>query len=199
MVDVDSFIDSESFNENELLYIAENSNTLTLTSLIRYLSKGVVAPIAHSFSPKASVVEKLLQKGAVPFSQSSANWLSNFESDIRHALPIPLRSTINLATLIDDSQIVRLLVMSGEQPNKYTYKLVNSVSVVKELLTTKILPSDEDFNYLMGNLKTASKNRIASSVGILKQYIEANKEIEKSSVDRFLDFINADFSISITK
>lgn len=124
--EVDALIDSEFYTDKKLLEMLRSGHRVSPLTLVRYLSRGVVN-LESVYSPKIEVIEELISAGAVPFHFSQRNeWEALFKNDVRVHMPVPLRSTINLAALIRNREIVDLLVKEGEEPNDYTYQFLQS-------------------------------------------------------------------------
>lgn len=128
---IDVYIDSDSFHEEEFLQRLEDGEKPTAATLIIYLSKGVVYPLSNH-QPQVKTVEKLLSSGAKPYLfDSSYKWDLHFYQNIRIHMPKILRSTLNVAALLGNEEIMQMLLNSGEIPNLYTTNFANS-SAIKE-------------------------------------------------------------------
>ncbi|MEC7839586.1 MAG: hypothetical protein VX777_06070 [Chlamydiota bacterium] len=191
MLGIDSFLDSEQFNETDFIRMAKEERSVTDATLIRYLSKGIAFPLNSKFRPKAKTVETLLQHGARPWLIANGDWNILFAEDVRIALPKPFRSSLNLAITLGDVSIVDILLKYGDVPNSYTYKLVSAPKIAKLLTGTRVYPNTTDFDYLLNKLKDTAREFKSEVIEVLQVYLESNLSIESSSVDRFLDLYQA--------
>lgn len=125
--DVDCFIDSDSFSDQKLIEMLQRGKKVSSLSLVRYLSRGIVST-SEMYTPKKEVVKELLDAGAEPFHfEQRRDWEVIFQNDIRAHMPVPLRSTINLAALIRDRSVMDLLFKAGEKLNDYTVRFLEAV------------------------------------------------------------------------
>ncbi|MEM1282842.1 MAG: hypothetical protein AAGG81_04740 [Chlamydiota bacterium] len=124
--EVDTFIDSRFYTDKKLLEMLRSGHIVSSVTLVRYLSRGVVN-LESLYTPNKEMIEELIIAGAVPFHFSQRyEWEALFKNDVRIHIPISLRSTINLAALVRNSEIIDLLVKEGEEPNDYTYQFLQS-------------------------------------------------------------------------
>lgn len=125
MKDIDSYIDSDEFRDCGLISMLRRGKAPTSLTLLRYLSRSFVYPL-HFFEPSAEATKELLDAGATPFHfKGRLDWEEIFMDDPRLYMPNSLRSTLNIAALIDKGEILQLLLDAGEKPNAFTHRFTH--------------------------------------------------------------------------
>lgn len=114
---IDVLIDSIDYIDEALIDLLDEGHKPGALTLLKYLSKGFVSGCALLFSPKPSIVQALLSAGAPPFYYRSIELPAD---EVIANLPKALHSTINIAALLGEVEIVKLLLRAGELPNDHT-------------------------------------------------------------------------------
>lgn len=139
--DINALIDDEEVGDEELISSLHEGYQANQTSLLLYLSRNLrKAPryIPHN----SDVVRTLLKCGAAPFLlHQKMNEDEYFEFKL---LPQPLRSTLNLAVLSGNLDIIERLLDAGDRINRHTLSYVGKASIFRLLLAKGAKATFED-------------------------------------------------------
>lgn len=135
---INSLIDDEAICDEALLALLHQGYAPNEWTLLTYLSRNFrKAPRYDAVNPR--VVHALIAHGATPYLMEEKEVAGELQ-----VLPTALCSTLNLAVMIGNQEIIEALLAVGDRINRYTLRYVGSSPVFRFLFAKGAQPTFED-------------------------------------------------------
>ena len=136
------YIASEEFTDRGLLELMALGIKPAEFTLLNYLF-AKFADGSRCQKAITAVVEKILEAGGTPYLMEKECYEGLGTLETRQQTPKGCLSTLNLAILLDNENIVRMLLAAHDRPNKYSLLYVASPTICQLILKAGAVPLQE--------------------------------------------------------